>query len=450
MTNQHETTSVILGSFNAEDYLRGDDLAKLPAIPDMASARIVSAMDELLFVLSKPDDMVLTRHSMNATHMRYLRDIGYRFSNNSYDLRLLEGDKKEPSIFQLVMAHADEIGSWLPKEIKLEPFAVLPLVEEMSQLLGVQGNYPSMDVIKKVNSKIYSTKLRKTLGLMDHSCIVEDTDAMMTEGMKLLGDYPEGILIKDTYGVSGRGNIHIPNERILHRIVSYVKRQVKKGKQVLFILEPYYKKETDFSSQFFVDENGDFELLSVQKLINQDFAYVGSYSADEAFMAGLEEKGYFDQMRVIGEALHREGYYGDVCVDSMVLEDGDIYPMVEINARKSMSLIKHHIDTYVKKFSLDNIFSYIAFLSESDMGFHDLMNHLEEEKLLFRPERGYGILPLTANTLFINREYDDQHQVKKAYRGRFYMAVVGSDMEQMQDLLKQVKALFHRLDLNIQ
>ncbi len=84
------------------------------------------------------------------------------------------------------------------------------------------------------------------------------------------------------------------------------------------------------------------------------------------------------------------------------------------------------------------------------MSFHDLMDRLEEEKLLFRPERGYGILPLTANTLFINREYDDQHQVKKAYRGRFYMAVVGSDMEQMQDLLKQVKAQFHRLDLNIQ
>ncbi len=105
-----------------------------------------------------------------------------------------------------------------------------------------------------------------------------------------------------------------------------------------------------------MNENGDFELLSVQKLINQDFAYVGSYSADEAFMADLEEKGYFDQMRVIGEALHGEGYYGDVCVDSMVLEDGDIYPMVEINARKSMSLIKHHIDTYVEKFSLDNIF----------------------------------------------------------------------------------------------
>ncbi|MFD2876798.1 hypothetical protein ACFTAO_13755 [Paenibacillus rhizoplanae] len=54
--------------------------------------------------------------------------------------------------------------------------------------------------------------------------------------------------------------------------------------------------------------------------------------------------------------LFETGYHGEVCIDSMLLASGELVPIVEINARKSMGLINHHINQYVRQYSLFSFF----------------------------------------------------------------------------------------------
>jgi hypothetical protein len=53
--------TVHLGTFDAEAFWRDPELARLPALPDPAAERIVSAMDELLFPACQPGDLLITR-----------------------------------------------------------------------------------------------------------------------------------------------------------------------------------------------------------------------------------------------------------------------------------------------------------------------------------------------------------------------------------------------------
>ncbi|MFD1906532.1 hypothetical protein ACFSQ7_25010 [Paenibacillus rhizoplanae] len=61
---------------------------------------------------------------------------------------------------------------------------------------------------------------------------------------------------------------------------------------------------------------------------------MGSESMEEEERMVLERAGYFDVMIQVANDLFKDGYFGPVCIDSMVLKDGTLVPIVEINARK--------------------------------------------------------------------------------------------------------------------
>ena len=106
---------VFCGTFEAETYWREADLAKLPALPDRNSSRIVEAMDEMLFAFCDPGDTVLTAKCMNDAHADYLHAIGFQFNRNRFDLSPPDdkGSVREteiaPTIFQrMVEEHVTE------------------------------------------------------------------------------------------------------------------------------------------------------------------------------------------------------------------------------------------------------------------------------------------------------------------------------------------------------
>ena len=86
--------TVHLGTLDAEEYWRDPGLARLPALPDPAAERIVAAMDELLFPLCQPGDLLLTRHLMDPALADYLARIGFRLEHNRIPLDDGAGDSK--------------------------------------------------------------------------------------------------------------------------------------------------------------------------------------------------------------------------------------------------------------------------------------------------------------------------------------------------------------------
>ncbi|GFZ32083.1 phosphoribosylglycinamide formyltransferase 2 [Clostridium zeae] len=425
--------SIYYGEFNAEKYWREENLAKLPEIPDKQSENIVKAMDELLLILCDNDDTVLTRYKLDINQLEYLKELGFEFKYNSTSLSEDKSkEEKNKNICELLITNENtEVKKLLSEEANLETFAVLPEAYTLSGLYHRQFNYPTIEVIKKVNSKIYSSKLNLELGTNNKIKLIYSSKELYEEGMKYLD--LGNIIIKDSFGVSGKGNLIISNESILKRIVSYVEMQEKKGKKVEFIVEPLLEKAKDFSCQFKIHKDGSFEIISVQEVRNTGLSYLGSYTPDKEFMEFIKKQSYFEIMEKTAKKLYEDGYYGDVCVDSMVLKDQTICPIVEINARKSMSLIKHELDKYAHSLGLNCGFTFLNVSFNNDINYSDILNALSRNNILFKPSFAKGIMPLSSNTIFINKLLD-MNKTLNNYKGRFYFAMFYKDIDMVEEL----------------
>ncbi|WP_159886784.1 hypothetical protein [Paenibacillus puerhi] len=444
MTLASRIEKIHCGTFDAEQYWRDPHLAKLPGLTDSENLRIVSVMDELLFTFCSPSETLITRKAMNRAHKQYLAEIGFRFQSNSFDL---DGELKEQgkSMLQLLFETDTDmfaLGNLAMENVELEPFAAIPFTREASERHGFVCRIPDMETIRKVNTKTYSTEMKERLDLPNISLIVNHSFELQEVGAKLLRE--GSFLIKDNYGVSGKGNLLIDSPSILERIIAYTASQEKKGKFSQFVVEPYLDKQTDFSCQFVIDEYGESRILSLQKLANDEFAYQESYTPEPEFVDFLERAGYFELMRSTAEQLYRDGYYGHVCVDSMQLKNGELVPLVEINARKSMSLIKNQMDQYLAPQELKGNLRYYSITStNAGLQFIDLLTGMEEAGILYKQGQLAGIIPLTANTLTINRKPG------KPYKGRIYVSMVGQHESARKEMHQRLNSLFAELSLQV-
>ncbi|MBB3114190.1 hypothetical protein FHS18_006308 [Paenibacillus phyllosphaerae] len=442
---------LVMGTFDAERFWRDPKLAKLPSIPDPGMEHVVLAMDELLFPFCSAGDQLITRYRMNDCHIAYLRDIGFAFDSNQADLEVLEGGSASriANLFDLVTVtkRIEGIDRQLLEGAQLSPFAVIPGVDRVAAEYGLHANFPAADTVRHVNSKLFSAELNRRLGYMSDSRTVYSSEELLAEGLALLqhGTF----LIKDEFGVSGKGNLLIESETILRRIASYLEEQGKRGKEVRFIIEPFLHKELDFSCQFYIEEDGTYRLIAVQQLRNAHFAYLGSFTADAALLDMLRDAGYFDQMKQVARELYNAGYYGDVCVDSMLLQGGRIVPVVEVNARRSMSLIKHHIDLYLERHSATGSMTHATVHFAHDCSFEQLLAAFEREGILYTPDRAMGVLPLSANTLFINKMISKSRgERNKAVKGRLYFSIVSRQGDD-EPLLAQTRAVLEGLSFRV-
>jgi len=427
-----------MGMFDAERFWRDPGLARLPAFADRAAERIVAAMDELLFALCEPDDLLVTRYRMDAHHLAYLHEIGFRFAASRADLDgETEGEGQGAghaadglTVFDLLARSLPErmLGAGWPDGVRLSPFAVIPGVEQAAAAHRLQLDCPAVETVRQVNSKLYSLELARRLGVSSDSRIVYSHEELLALGLELLGQ--GSFLIKDEFGVSGKGNLLIESEAILRRIAAHLASQSGQGKTVRFIVDPFLRKALDFSCQFHIAADGGYRFISVQKVVNNGFAYQGSFTADERLLAILLDADYFELMREVARELHRSGYYGDVCVDSMLLEDGRVVPIVEINARQSMSLIKQRLDARLQQEGAAGSMTSLTVQASPTQSMETLLAALEQAAQLYRPERGRGVVPLGANTLFIHhRLAARQGAPAKTAKGRIYLYVIADPAE---------------------
>jgi hypothetical protein len=410
--------SLFIGSFNAEKLWKDLAYASLPSIQDAQSDLIVEAMDEMQFVFcQKETDYLVSQFAMNAIHKNYLYDLGFTFTSNQNNI----DTKPEAgvSIFEALTLKKDEklFSDSDHSTFTISPYSIQEDIYKFCSFYAIKESFPSIDVIKKVNSKIFSSQISSAYA-EDYSLVINNTEELELKGGRMLNKAP--IIIKDPFGVSGKGNLYVNNVDILRRIVNHLKRQEREGKKIQFVIEYYLQKEIDFSSHFLIHENGSVDVMSIQLLTNKHFSFDRIRSAEPAFVQSLEKQKYFFQVESIAKILFEEGYHGPVCLDSMVLRNGAIIPVIEINARKSMGMINHYIDKFLNKFNVQGNFITLSCIVNKPVSFEILFDELLKQDLLFTSDKPYGIIPISANSFDINAKANHDYPTK----GRLYIKLV--------------------------
>ncbi|MGE7053951.1 hypothetical protein ACQKI4_15340, partial [Paenibacillus glucanolyticus] len=165
--------------------------------------------------------------------------------------------------------------------------------------------------------------------------------------------------------------------------------------------------------------------------------------------------GYFDTMEKALGILAEDGYHGFVCFDSMILENGDVVPIVEINARMSMGLINAYLNKVWETHGHTSWLTYLSLGLPEGFAFGRLLDALRVSGLLLTVQEGYGIVPLSSNTVMVNdiltsRRITDGLQSKRGMpKGRLYVSVVGRDNEHRSELINRLRQVLADLSVKV-
>ena len=293
--------TVRLGPFDAERWWRPSDLAALPAA---APAADTSAMDELLAGFCAPGDLLLTRRPIAPCLLSGLAACGITFQHT------VIGDEPVPACD------------------RIEPYAVVP----QTKALDRADRLPEVAAVAAVNSKTWSNALAERLGLPGTGRVVRSTAELVAAVAAVDGP----VVVKDPYGVSGRAALEVTTPGVLRAITRTLDRQ---RTRVELLVQRRFDRVLDFSAHLEVSRDGGWRLRGVREMVNRGFRYLGSGPPSPELAGVLERAGYRDVLAEVASALHAAGYWGPAGVDSMLLRDGTVVPLLEINARQSMGLL---------------------------------------------------------------------------------------------------------------
>ncbi len=399
--------SVVSGLFEAERFWRDDSICRLPTL--FNKNNFVSKMDRLLFPFCSKDDILLTGEKFDPAQKEFLSSCHIDFTS----LQFPETDKTDNPYLKLSNSPEPALKEQI-MERQCNVFAVVPGVKEFCTTYSLKEDFPNLEVIRRVNSKAFSTKLSSGMEHPFHGMVItgiNELENLLTSGKPML--------VKDVFGVSGKGSYLADSQSSITYLFKGLQKQISNGKKLYFVVEPYLNKKLDFSCQFYVGKKG-MTLESIQVIRNNNLSYGGTITADKEFLSYLEKEKYLQVMESVAEAMAQEGYYGDACVDSMVLTDDTIIPIVEINARKSMSLIKRQIEKRLNTEFPSGMFIQEFFLSKA-LNFSSLLEILQARSLLYRPGET-GIFPILLLNGLINQD-------KKIYQHRLYYLSISSNID---------------------
>jgi hypothetical protein len=404
------TPAARFGALDAEARWRDPRAAQLPAVRDAQAERLLPFTDELLIALCSPRDVLLTGAPLVEAHRQYLATVGL-------------------AVQALALSAPEEALRAALAGARAAPYAVVPGVEDTCERLGLDGSgLPPLDVVRRVNSKVFSQRLAMELDLPCAGERIGSTAELSARGAALLER--GAVAVKDPCGVAGKGTLPVASPAELERLVAFLARQEQAGRRVELILQPLLDRVEDFSCHFDVEEEGGIRWVGVQQMRNEGFAFSAVSTAPPELHQRLEREGYFGVMECVAATLRREGYRGPVCVDSMRLRDGTLVPLLEINARCSMGRMGLSLQARLGGGAAFVHLGAVAVTVRRAVTFEAVLEALASRNALF--EGKAGVLPLGARTLLAGNPEPGGPPGK----GRLYLATIAEDAARIPALLQ--------------
>ncbi|WP_244165242.1 ATP-grasp domain-containing protein [Streptomyces silaceus] len=437
LTGGPDTPMVLLGNFEVEnEWAEGE--AGLPRVAVSATREIANRMDEFCLLLAGPDDHVLLKSAPDDDHVAHLEALGFALP------RVLTPTVQDPhrTVTEDVLADPallDALGSLTGGPV-LWPHGVSPREELLAERAGLRLAGPSAAICKAVNGKVYSRELAGELGLrlpQGWTCrTVGELHGAVAEAGRLL-DRGGTVVVKDSFGVSGKGLLVVSERSALERVVRKIARRAERtgDDAVSLVIESWVAKKTDLNYQFTIDRDGGCTFDFVREAVTDGGVHKGHRMParlDAAQRAELARAA-----RAIGERLHADGYVGTVGVDAMVDPDDGLYPIVEINARNNMSTYQERIRERLIPDGRVALATQYPLTLRGRLPFSRVADLLQDT--LMTPGSGEGLL--VNNYATVNAaEHRLLAEGRTTFDGRLYGVVVADSDDRLAALDRRITA----------
>ncbi len=329
---------VYLANFEVEDRWAAGETG-LPRTPFEADRRVVNRMDELAITLAGGPDHVLLKAAPDPGYLDCLLGLDLPLPS------LVTAHSSQPhrNVTEDALASLDvlhRLSALAADGAYLLPHGVSTVEEELAERTGLPLAAPPTTTCKSVNSKVYSRRLASLLGLrqpVGWACSdLDEFAAACRDAHDLLAD-GRRVVVKDAYGVSGKGLMVVDDPHRLDRLYRMVATQVQRSghDRVGLVVEEWVAKGVDLNYQFCVHRDRTVTFDFVKEAYTVRGVHMGHRIPARLRVAAQDELRRCSQ--ALGAQLAADGYYGVVGVDAMTDPSGDLYPVTEINARNNMS-----------------------------------------------------------------------------------------------------------------
>ncbi len=403
----------------------------------------VNRIEEMNLLLCREQDILILRKKPDEAYLENLRSLGFSIP---VILTPEEPDLLTP-ISELVVKDESLIKklkliSEQNKNVYFVPYAVTYLEEEIAEKAGLQLIGAPAGINSRINDKIFNRKISEDLGFnVCKGRVCSTLDEIREVYRELTEKAPcfEKVIIKEPNGASGKGLYIIEDKDKLESSLRLIARFARGKADPKWLVEGWYKTKLDINYQIYVSPCGEVDVFSVKQQLLRDTVYIGSVlppRIDSELMASYREYG-----RVIGKYLYNIGFSGVAGIDSIVTEQDEIIPIIEINGRFTLSTyISFLSDILPDKKVLSR---YFRLLPDQAVSFSEIRKTLEQAEILMAADKKEGVLVYTAGTLpYMLHEGSDY------YVGRVFTLIVSDDWNKVEEynlkLEKLIEELIHK------
>lgn len=222
---------------------------------------------------------------------------------------------------------------------RIESWGASQAIAAWAREKKIPYSMPEWDIVRTVNSKIFSFSNSPKLPFASLLHNEQET-------LEWIERTPGRKVLKTAFGSAGRGHFHLPSKK---NLASFLKIEFAKGFPL--IGEPWVERAIDFSTQW-----KDTALLGATVFENTpDGTYRATITGPRPQIFGSYDWALEEHLAIaqpIVEKIRKIGFFGNLGIDAYVYrwENKEmIQPIVEINARKTMSWVALQIQE--KKYS---------------------------------------------------------------------------------------------------
>jgi hypothetical protein len=428
---------VFLGNFEVEEqWGRGEH--RLPRFSSDGGVAVVNAMDEFALLLAGAGDHVVLRAAPDDDYLDYLDGLGFALPR----VHVAGAAGSGGTLTDAVLADPallDRLGELGRDGCRLVPHGVSTSEEELAARTGLRLLAPPAATCRAVNSKVYSRRLADELGLRQPPGWACETVTALAEllpaASALLAD-GRRLVVKEAFGVSGKGLAVLDTPQRLDRMYRMIAQRARRGDdgRIAFVVEQWVDKLADLNYQFTVGVDGTVAFDFVKRAITENGVHKG-----HRMPADLTTGQYgvlVAAAEAIGKRLSADGYHGVVGVDALVEPDGEIYPVIEINARHNMSTYQVQLQERLVGPRQRALALHYPLRLERRTGFAAVADAIGD-RLLRRP----GDTGLVVNNFAtVNAAAGD-----KPFDGRLYGVLVADSVDELDAVDADVRARLAQL-----
>ncbi|NKI42977.1 preATP grasp domain-containing protein [Streptomyces physcomitrii] len=308
----------------------------LPGPQVSGSDETVQRLEELGALLGAEGDYLLLRSPLDPGFRAYAEGLGLAPPSELVPENFPEGASTSAAVLGSPVL-LDRLRALGRAGAHLMPMGTSADEQKIAEITGLRLAGADADRAEKVNSKIYSRRITEQLGLrtIPGACC-ESVDELARALDTGLAAAP-AVIVKEAYGVSGRGLIVLRGRTQADRLLRMVRRRAERtgSDRLDVVVEHFLPKRADLNYQFTVGRDGGVHFDFVKEALTENGIHKGHLMPsrlDREQIADLEKTSL-----ALGRRLFEDGFFGVVGVDALLGEDSLVYPVLEINARLNMS-----------------------------------------------------------------------------------------------------------------